>query len=77
MNDATQIVGEEPATSIGATLRARRRDLGMTQEEIAEAAGVSTRFVGDLERGKPSVRLDHAAAVAAALGLRLAAVKTW
>lgn len=62
----------EEAARLGATLRARRRALGMTQEELAELARTTQRFVSTLENGKPTVRLDRVIEVADALGLRLA-----
>ena len=37
--------------SFAGLLRRLRTDAGMTQEELAEAAGISTRSVSDLERG--------------------------
>ena len=36
----------------GALLRACRLDAGLTQEELADHAGVSVRTIGDLERGR-------------------------
>lgn len=36
----------------------RRRQLNLTQKELAERAGVGLRFVRDLEQGKTSLRLD-------------------
>jgi y4mF family transcriptional regulator len=36
----------------------RRKLLGLTQEELAEKAGVGLRFIRDLEQGKESLRLD-------------------
>lgn len=53
----------------GAVVRQQRRARGLRQEDVALAAGVGVRFVGDLERGKPTVQLDQALRVAAALGL--------
>jgi y4mF family transcriptional regulator len=53
------------------TLRARRREFGLTQVQLAELAGVSTRFVHGLEAGKPTVQLDRVLAVATTLGLEL------
>ncbi len=53
------------------TLRSRRRHLGLLQEELADLAGVSERFVYSLENGKRSVQLDKVLAVLAALGLHL------
>ncbi len=52
----------------------RRRLLGLRQEDLADLADVSLRFVQLVESGKPSVRLDKLEAVLAALGLRLAVV---
>lgn len=57
--------------NFGPTLRDRRRDLGLRQEELAELAGVSTRFVGELESGKATARLDKFQEVLTALGLTL------
>ena len=50
---------------------ARRKALGLRQEDLADLAGVSHRFVQSVEAGKPSVRLDKLEAVLHALGLRL------
>lgn len=53
------------------TLRDRRRALGLRQSELAELAGVSTRFIGELEGGKQTVRLDKLQAVLDVLGLTI------
>lgn len=39
-------------------VKSRREQLGLTQQELAERAGVGLRFVRDLEQGKESLRLD-------------------
>ena len=39
-------------------VRIRRKNLGLTQVDLAEHAGVGLRFVRDLEQGKQSLRLD-------------------
>jgi HTH-type transcriptional regulator/antitoxin HipB len=59
------------ARSIGTTVRRARQDLGMRQDELALAAGVSTRAVHQIESGKPTSRLDTILPVLAALGLKL------
>lgn len=59
------------ATSFGRALRARRRALDLSQDAVAELIGVNRRVVGELERGKGSVRLEIALATAGALGLDL------
>ena len=52
----------------------RRRALRLRQEDLADLAEVSHRFVQTLEAGKPTVRLDKVVAVLEALGLELAVV---
>lgn len=53
---------------------ARRRALGLRQEDLADLAGVSHRFVQSIEAGKPTIRLDKLTAVLHALGLHLEVV---
>ncbi|RAN76198.1 hypothetical protein B5P43_24605 [Bacillus sp. SRB_336] len=52
-------------------MRARRRELDLTQVETADLADISPRVLSDLENGRETVRLDILAAVANALGLSL------
>lgn len=56
---------------LAATVRRRRRDLGLGQEELADLAACSERFVQSLEAGKASVRLDKVLDVLHVLGLHL------
>lgn len=60
---------------LGEAVRSRRKALRLTQEDLADLAGCSPRFVRALEAGKASVRLDKLAAVLAALGLELTATR--
>ena len=63
-------VPEQPALSFAGLLRRLRDDAGLTQEELAEAAGLSPRSVSDLERGvNLTARHDTARLLAGALGL--------
>lgn len=59
------------ASDIGSALRAARRRLGLTQQEVADLAGLSDRTVRDLEKGSSSPSLGAVIAVATVLGLRL------
>lgn len=59
------------ASDLGSALRAARRRLGLTQQEVADLAGLSDRTVRDLEKGSSSPSLGAVIAVAAVLGLRL------
>jgi transcriptional regulator with XRE-family HTH domain len=46
-----ETMGQGPALGFAGLLRQLRTEAGLTQEELAEAAGVSPRSVSDLERG--------------------------
>jgi len=39
-------------------IKRKRKELGITQTELAGRAGVGLRFLRELEQGKPSLRLD-------------------
>lgn len=53
------------------TLKLRRESLGLRQDELADLAGVSERFVYALENGKQTAQLDRVRLVLVALGLHL------
>jgi predicted ATPase/class 3 adenylate cyclase/DNA-binding XRE family transcriptional regulator len=58
------------STRFGDLLRRARQAAGLTQEELAERAGLSRRGINDLERGvRQHPRKDTVALLAAALGL--------
>lgn len=56
---------------LAAVVRGRREGLSLRQEELADLAGCSARFVHELETGKPTVQLDKLLAVLTVLGLHL------
>jgi tetratricopeptide (TPR) repeat protein/transcriptional regulator with XRE-family HTH domain len=63
-------VMEEPALTFAGLLRQLRTEARLTQEELAEAAGLSPRSVSDLERGiNRTARKETAVLLADALGL--------
>nr|WP_255284883.1 helix-turn-helix domain-containing protein [Rhodococcus jostii] len=53
---------------------ARRHQLGLTQAELADLAGVSRSSVQSIESGRGTVQLDLVEAAADALGCRLVLV---
>jgi transcriptional regulator with XRE-family HTH domain len=64
------VVAEQPSLSFAGLLRQLRAEARLTQEELAEAAGVSPRTVSDLERGiNRTAHKDTAVLLADALGL--------
>jgi transcriptional regulator with XRE-family HTH domain len=58
-------------SEFGQALRQRRQLLDLSQDELASSIGVNRRVIGELERGKGTVRLEIALAAANALGLDL------
>ncbi|MGP0221434.1 helix-turn-helix domain-containing protein [Paenarthrobacter sp. NCHU4564] len=59
--------------SAGAIIRTRRQERGFSQKALADKAGVSRKFLIDLEAGHERAELGKTLAVMAALGLSLEA----
>ncbi|HET9592491.1 MAG TPA: helix-turn-helix domain-containing protein [Solirubrobacterales bacterium] len=57
--------------ALGAALRERRRELKLTQDDLALSIGVNRKVVGQLESGKETVQLEIALKAARALGLNV------
>jgi len=53
----------------------KRKQLKLTQPELAEKAGVGLRFLRELESGKESVRLDKVNQVLALFGAKVGVIK--
>ncbi|KPA13059.1 Transcriptional regulator, HipB-like protein [Candidatus Magnetomorum sp. HK-1] len=56
-------------------IKKRRKQLGLTQEDLADKAGVGLRFIRELEQGKQSLRLDKVNQVLALFGHIMAPVE--
>ena len=56
-----------PATRFGRRVRDRRQDLGLSQEALADAAGLHRTYVGSVERGERNIALNNIVRLAAAL----------
>jgi HTH-type transcriptional regulator/antitoxin HipB len=59
------------AVGLGEAVRERRRQLGLTQEELADLAQVSLRSVSQLESGVSSMTFGKLLAILSVLGLSL------
>ena len=57
-------------------VKQRWKLLGLTQEELAEKAGVGLRFIRDLEQGKETLRMDKVNQVLSLFGHELLAVES-
>jgi y4mF family transcriptional regulator len=60
--------------TIAAFIKERRKQLKLTQPELAERAGVGLRFVRELEHGKQTVQLDKVNQVLALFGSQLGVI---
>jgi transcriptional regulator with XRE-family HTH domain len=55
----------------GFAVKMRREELGLTQEDLADRAGIHRTYLSDMERGSRNVSLINIERVAAALALLL------
>lgn len=56
---------------IGRIVRTTRRDLGVTQEDLALTSGTGTRFIIELEKGKPTCQIGKVLTVLQTLGIQM------
>lgn len=56
-------------------VKTRRKQLGLTQKDLAERAGVGLRFVRDLEQGKESLQLDKVNQVLVLFGHKIGPIE--
>lgn len=61
----------QDAVELGERIRERRRELRLTQEEVALTSRVTPRIISELERGKPAAQFATILRVLEALGLDL------
>lgn len=74
-DDELPATAEDPGApvdriNLGASVRAMRKQVGITQEVLADRLGVHTTFVGRLERGERGAQWRTIRRVLRALGLR-------
>ncbi|MEP0873533.1 helix-turn-helix domain-containing protein [Trichocoleus desertorum AS-A10] len=55
----------------GKAVRQRRRELDMSQEQLAELAELHRTYISDVETGKVSPSLDNIEKIAKALGISI------
>ena len=56
---------------LGTAIRARRKQLKLTQKELAMTCGTGLRFIVDLEKGKTTCQIGKTLQVVQALGLAI------
>ena len=55
--------------AFGRAVRVSRRDLGLSQEELADRSGMHRTYVGGIERGERNISYANMLRLADALGL--------
>lgn len=58
-------------TAIGDKIRNRRTKLGLSQEQLAELCGITSSYVGHIERGSRRLSLNTAISISSVLGISL------
>jgi y4mF family transcriptional regulator len=59
------------AAEIGKLIRDTRKELGVTQKDLALTSGTGMRFIIDLERGKDTCEIGKALAILNTLGIKI------
>lgn len=73
MDVSEQFSGTLSSTlELGELVRSVRKGQGLTQLDVAGLAGLSNRFIIDLERGKGTLQMQKVLDVLALLGLEVA-----
>ena len=70
----TRPVSGDPRLAFGRAVRRLRRAKGLSQEDLAELAGIHRTYIGDVERGTRNVALVNMSRIARALGVRLSRI---
>ncbi len=55
--------------ALGARIRTSRTKAGMTQEQLGEATGLSTAFIGHIERGTRKLSVESLVQIASCLSV--------
>src|SRR5919199_5847457 len=70
-NDGSLTPPDTLLETLARRVRACRRDLGLTQEELADRAGLNPRHVQKIEAGELNVTIGTLSALAIALGVTI------
>jgi transcriptional regulator with XRE-family HTH domain len=60
--------------ALGRTVRLRRRELGLSQEELAARAGLDQAYISHVEAARRNISVDNLARLAAALEVTVGAL---
>jgi transcriptional regulator with XRE-family HTH domain len=68
----TLVPNSDVKRPFGVSVRTWRKRLGISQEELAERAGLHRTYISDVERGARNVSLESIDKLARALGISVA-----
>lgn len=61
---------------LGTTIRAARKERGLSQEALADASGIDRSHMGKIERGERNVSILNVARISDALGITMSELLT-
>ena len=67
----TRFVEDDPRVAFGRAVRKVRLQKSISQEKLAELAGIHRTYIGDVERGTRNLGLVNMTRIARALGVSL------
>ncbi|MBN8866544.1 MAG: helix-turn-helix transcriptional regulator [Solirubrobacterales bacterium] len=65
---------ETQLLALGSTIGRHRAELGLTQEDLAGATGITRNYIGIVERGEAAITVPRLSLIATALGTTAAAL---
>ena len=63
--------GNPALVSLGAAIRAERKAKGLSQEALAELAGIDRSYIGGIERGEHNLAIMNLLKIADAMNIRV------
>lgn len=64
----------DPRSAFGQAIRRFRLEKGISQEALADTAGIHRTYIGDVERGTRNISLVNMTRIAKALGVQLSRI---
>ncbi len=63
-------MGRDPRKKVGERVRQLRKEAGLSQEELADIAGLHRTYIGAIERGERNISLINIVQLARALRVK-------
>lgn len=66
--------GNPALVGLGVAIRAARQAQGMSQESLADKAGIDRSYIGGIERGEHNIAIMNLLKIADALGMKVSSL---